>query len=96
MMLFNDHHIFDMDDLKEIKQEFEQIESTNKMILTTEKDGVRMAKFESELKDLPIFVIPIRHKILFGEENQFNSIITSFVTKFDSEILQKAIINTHN
>ena len=83
MMLFNDHHIFDMDDLKEIKHEFEQIESGNKIILTTEKDGVRMAKFESELKELPVYVIPIRHKIMFGEDEQFEAIIKSFVSNFN-------------
>ena len=82
MMLFNDHHIFDMDDLKEIKYEFEQIDSKNKIILTTEKDGVRMAKFESELKELPIYVIPIRHKIMFGEDNEFESIIKLFISNF--------------
>src|SRR6185312_4873831 len=62
MILFRDHHIFSFDDLQEIKKQFSKIESSNKIILTTEKDGVRLAKYESELKDLPVFVLPIRHK----------------------------------
>ena len=82
MMLFDDHHIFDIDDLEEIKKEFEQLRSKNKIILTTEKDGVRLAKFESELKDFPIYVIPIRHKIMFGEENSFHSIVLEFMETF--------------
>src|ERR1700709_512727 len=49
MLVFNDHHIFNTDDLKDIKQQFEKIESANKIILTTEKDGVRLVKFETEL-----------------------------------------------
>ena len=82
MMLFDDHHIFDIDDLEEIKKEFGQLRSKNKIILTTEKDGVRLAKFESELKDFPIYVIPIRHKIMFGEENSFHSIVLEFMETF--------------
>ena len=83
LMLFNDHHIFDMDDLKEIKEEFDKMDPGNKIILTTEKDGVRMAKFESELKELPVYVIPIRHKILFGDEDRFEDLIRCFIKTFD-------------
>ena len=86
MMRFRDHHIFSMDDLKEIKTQFEKIDAHNKIILTTEKDGVRLAKFEAELKDLPVYVFPIRHKILFGEEDQLNSIVTEFVKQYPLHI----------
>ena len=86
MMRFRDHHIFSMDDLKEIKTQFEKIDTQNKIILTTEKDGVRLAKFENELKDLPVYVFPIRHKILFGEEDQLNSIVTEFVKQYPLHI----------
>lgn len=82
MMLFKDHHIFDMDDLTEIKNQFGQIEAENKIILTTEKDGVRLAKFESELSMLPIYVIPIRHKIMFGEDLQFENEIDNFIKRY--------------
>ena len=82
MMRFRDHHIFSIDDLREIKEQFENLGSDNKIILTTEKDGVRLAKFENELKDLPVYVFPIRHKFLFGEEDQFNQIIRLFVEKY--------------
>ena len=79
MMDFRDHHIFDIDDLKDIKKQFEKIESENKIILTTEKDGVRLAKFETELKDMPVFVFPVKHKIMFGEEKLFEERIKKFI-----------------
>ncbi len=82
MMRFRDHHIFNIGDLKDIKDEFEKMETENKIILTTEKDGVRLAKFENELKDLPVYVFPIRHKILFGEEDQLNTIVTDFIKRY--------------
>jgi tetraacyldisaccharide 4'-kinase len=38
-LVFKDHHIFNMDDLNNIKKQFSKIDSPNKMMLTTEKDG---------------------------------------------------------
>ena len=84
MILFRDHHIFSIDDLKEIKKQFSKIESPDKIILTTEKDGVRLAKFESELKDLPIFVLPMRHKFMFGQEDEFETNINEFVASYQT------------
>ncbi|GAC1596833.1 MAG: tetraacyldisaccharide 4'-kinase [Ginsengibacter sp.] len=83
MIKFRDHHIFTIDDLKEIKSQFDQLDSENKIILTTEKDGVRLSKFESEYSDLPIYVLPMKHKILFGEDESFNNTIISFVNSFN-------------
>lgn len=85
MVLFKDHHIFGIDDLQEIKDQFSKIGSPNKMILTTEKDGVRLAKYENEFKDIPIYVIPMRHKFLFGEEEQFDGQVISFVESYSSD-----------
>ena len=82
LLFFKDHHIFAIDDLQEIKNQFSKIESQNKIILTTEKDGVRLAKYESELKHLPIYIIPMRHKFLFGGENEFEKSVISFVDAF--------------
>ncbi|MEO7960630.1 MAG: tetraacyldisaccharide 4'-kinase, partial [Ginsengibacter sp.] len=76
---FKDHHIFAIDDLQEIKNRFSQINSENKIILTTEKDGVRLAKYATELSQLPIYIIPMRHVFLFGEEFQFANQVNSFI-----------------
>lgn len=82
IMIFSDHHIFNTDDLKSIKKKFQKIEAKNKLILTTEKDGVRLTKFESELRDFPVFLFPMRHKILFGEEDKFSRLIHAFISSF--------------
>lgn len=79
---FSDHHIFSIDDLKEIKKRFEKIDSYNKIILTTEKDAIRLVKFKEELKEIPLFVIPIQHKILFEEGPAFNSMVINFIRNF--------------
>ncbi len=79
---YSDHHIFSIDDLKDIKKRFDTIETTNKIILTTEKDAVRLAKFNNEITELPFYIIPIRHRFLFEESNSFDKLVTDFVEHF--------------
>ena len=90
-MLYNDHHIFTIDDWKEIAKRFHSIQASpddsvgrafSKIILTTEKDAVRLIKFEQELKDLPVFVVPIEMKFLNGEEKRFDDLIIKFIKEF--------------
>ena len=82
MLSFRDHHIFTTDDLKEIKKQFYKITNQNKMIVTTEKDGVRLAKFEKELGNLPVYVLPMSHGFLFKEGPEFEKIINNFIESF--------------
>ena len=70
-MSYGDHHIFSIDDLKDISKKFEKIKAANKFILTTEKDAVRLIKFKKQLAGLPLYVLPVKHKFLFNEETHF-------------------------
>jgi tetraacyldisaccharide 4'-kinase len=81
-MAYNDHHIFTIDDLREIKKRFEQINADKKMVVTTEKDAVRLVKFEQELNGLPFYVLPICHHFLFGEAQSFIDIIGTFISTY--------------
>lgn len=82
MIQYPDHHIFTIDDLNEIKKKFDSIEASNKMILTTEKDAVRLVKFQNDITDLPLYVIPVRHRFLFGEGQQFDELVINFIKNF--------------
>lgn len=82
MLRFADHHIFHTNDLKDIKQHFEKISSDKKVVLTTEKDAVRLEKFGPELKDFPIYVVPIEHQFLFNESGLFNQDIIAFINSY--------------
>jgi tetraacyldisaccharide 4'-kinase len=81
-MTYGDHHIFTIDDLREIKKRYTQVPAEKKLIITTEKDAVRLVKFEQELKDLPIYVLPIGHHFLFGEAQSFIDIIGNFINTY--------------
>jgi tetraacyldisaccharide 4'-kinase len=80
--MFQDHHIFSIDDLNEIIHQFNNIDAPNKIIITTEKDAVRLIKFKSELSALPLYVLPIEHVFLFDEAEQFQKSIISYVKNF--------------
>lgn len=79
---YNDHQIFTIDDLKDIISEFDNMKAGSKIILTTEKDAVRLVKFENVLKDLPLYVIPIHHEFLFNAAGQFNKLVHRFIQNF--------------
>ena len=83
-MLFSDHHIFSTADMKAIHKNFANANKTNKIIVTTEKDAVRLLKFSNELKDLPFYVLPVKHRFLFGEGSSFNKLVTDFIQNFSN------------
>ncbi len=83
-MYYADHHIFSIDDLNEIKTRFLEIENEEKIIITTEKDAVRLVKFKEELSGLPFYVLPITVSFLFNETNRFNDLIINFIEGFDN------------
>lgn len=82
---YADHHIFTIDDLNDIRKKFETIETGNKIILTTEKDAVRLVKFNTEIAALPLYVIPVRHQFLFNEGIQFDQLVTEFIDTFKKQ-----------
>jgi tetraacyldisaccharide 4'-kinase len=82
---FNDHHIFSIDDLKDIQKRYDQIHAENKFILTTEKDAVRLMKFQEVLREMNLYVLPIQPKFLFGEEENFNKTVIDFIENFTFE-----------
>jgi tetraacyldisaccharide 4'-kinase len=85
MMQYPDHYIFTIDDLNEIKKKFKSIKAGSKMILTTEKDAVRLIKFNNDVTDLPLYVIPVRPRFLFGEEEKFDEIVINFIKNFKKQ-----------
>ena len=86
MLKYNDHHIFDSDDLADIKNHFDKISNQHKLIVTTEKDGVRLQKFDSELKDYPIYVLPIEHSFMFEQGEEFDKIVVDFILSYKKEV----------
>jgi tetraacyldisaccharide 4'-kinase len=86
---YSDHHIFSIEDLDEMKSKFESIAAKEKLILTTEKDAVRLVKYTEELKDIPLYVLPIKPVFLFDEQNAFDQLVLDFVNGYQKNKLSE-------
>ncbi len=82
LMRYPDHHIFNIDDLKNIRKKFATLESEKKIIITTEKDAVRLSKFDKELANMPLYVLPVRHRFLFNDSERFDQLVSNFIKNF--------------
>lgn len=85
-MDYKDHHNFNADDIKHIIEEFETQQGASKYIITTEKDAVRLQPFAQQLyeKKIPIYVLPIKVKLLFNEEKEFEQLIKERLLEFEN------------
>ncbi len=72
---FGDHHNFSSADISLITRRFERLEGKKKILLTTEKDYVRL----QNLVDLPLYYLSIQTKVL--ERELFNKKILDYVRK---------------
>ena len=82
---YQDHHDFDRADLEAITESYQNLESDNKIIVTTEKDAVRLSKFREWIIEykLPIFVLPIDVRFSGNDGEKFNQHILDFMEKMD-------------
>ncbi len=77
---FSDHRIFSDADIKKIVEIFSTIANENKIILTTEKDAMRLKDIE-ELRQLPIYYLPVEIKFNEKDKEEFNKMILKYVGK---------------
>jgi len=84
---FSDHHNFSTDDINNVKKKYNDIPENNKIIITTEKDIMRLSlpTILNQLQKIPIFYIPI--EICFHDEDK---------KKFDTQILKYVTANSRN
>jgi tetraacyldisaccharide 4'-kinase len=75
-MTFDDHHAFSARDISRIRDTFAALPGSNSVIVTTEKDAMRLRGLTG---DLPVYVLPI--EVAFHKENDkdFDSLIESSV-----------------
>jgi len=74
---FPDHHYFTSSDLDKIKGKFHELLPVAKIIITTEKDAMRID--QEACKDLPIFYIPIKIKFHLNHGSELIDQINTYV-----------------
>ncbi len=78
---FPDHHTYRQKDLKLIAKKYDNEFTQNKIIITTEKDAMRLIKSEyiRELVEYPLFYIPIEVKLHGEDEQKLSNQIEEYV-----------------
>ncbi len=78
---FSDHHHFSQKDLAKIEKKFNEITHSEKVIITTEKDAIRLfynPNFPKSLKN-KIYYIPLTIRFMQEQEKSFNKQIQDYV-----------------
>lgn len=81
---YNDHHSYNETDIDDILFGYNSVIGKNKILLTTEKDLMRItnSSYLSKFDNIPLFVIPIEVKFNdVKEEETFKNLILNYVGK---------------
>lgn len=81
LLRFPDHYYYKEEDLDKMEYGLTQLSCKYKMIVTTEKDAVRLRLLQDKIiqKKLPLFILPLQVSFLFNEKEQFNQYIIDYV-----------------
>lgn len=78
---YPDHYYFTLSDIESVMNKFDNLQTDKKMIITTEKDSMRL----KDMTNLPenfkmnLYYLPVKIKFLDEGENEFNKKILNYV-----------------
>lgn len=78
---YPDHYNYTVNDIEKWQTEFENITAENKLIITTEKDAMRLLhpKFENKIDALPIYYLPIELELHEKDKEWFDNKVLDYV-----------------
>ncbi len=82
IITFPDHHEYSLRDIKRIQETFDNIANASKIVVTTEKDAMRLRNpgLEEVTRSLPLFYLPI--EVTFHQDKEkFDQYVTDYVRK---------------
>jgi len=84
LMAFEDHHYFKKHDIGSLKATYDRMKSDKKVIITTEKDAMRLELHREYLTEhqLPIFALPVEVKFHFDEGKTFDDSVRNHLLEF--------------
>jgi len=82
-MTFRDHHMFTKSDLLSAQKIFNNIASSKKILVTTEKDFMRLRKEELKkiILQLPFYYLPVKVEFNETDKKLFDELILNYVGK---------------
>lgn len=77
---FRDHYAYNMQDISRIRKLFDNIASENKVVITTEKDAMRLEieELKNELNTLPVYVAEIEVEFFPDDREEFHEKIIGY------------------
>ena len=84
VMEFEDHHFFTKYDVAQLKENFDRMESKKKVILTTEKDAMRLELHKPYIQEnkMPIFAVPVQVRFHFDQGEAFDQMVKQYLLDF--------------
>jgi tetraacyldisaccharide 4'-kinase len=98
LLSFPDHHNYTESDVQQIRSRFEALRAEKRIIITTEKDAVRLTELpflDDDLKRV-IYYLPVEVQFLDEEAKMFNKKIINYVgeNKSNRELYQRTNKNS--
>jgi tetraacyldisaccharide 4'-kinase len=83
LISFPDHHQFNNSDIEQIKKKFNLLNATKKVIITTEKDAMRLQIFSNIAEEIKKcwYYLPIKVVFQNSDTEEFNKKIIEYVRK---------------
>jgi len=84
LLQFEDHHVYSRHDLEMMKKYFDNMIGEKRMILTTEKDAMRLEVYKEFLNEngMEVDILPIQVEFLFDEGPLFDEWVKQFLLNF--------------
>jgi tetraacyldisaccharide 4'-kinase len=83
---YEDHHTFDSYDIERITKIYGELQNENKIILTTEKDAMRLDPFMKTLFDakVSVFILPVKVVFHDNDKTLFDNSVKNYLMDFKS------------
>jgi tetraacyldisaccharide 4'-kinase len=80
---YPDHHVFTPKNMIKLAADFNNLDSRDKLIITTEKDLQRLKSpdIKKSLQGLPVYFLPVKAALHDPEKAAFDALIVNYVTK---------------
>lgn len=89
LLRYPDHHYFSTANLEEIKKTFDNWQEPNKIIVTTEKDAVRLRLHQKTLAEWGIAIVVLPVTVYFlDQETAFTNTVESYIERELQERMQ--------
>ncbi len=81
---FGDHHSFNAKDIERIRQTYDDMKGEHKIIITTEKDAVRLKNIDGQINQIlkeNLYVLPLEIEFELDKKEIFDKSIIDYVRK---------------